>query len=192
MFKYSGTDAPFERPSAFKKNDKFINGLDEYELTVREHIKLADSKIFSTTPTKDGNVTQLNFANLRPGTVVAVRVSLYEVNRPHLNKLEELIDSLLSESGEKYDELKGVISKLNLLDLNRAIYRCDTEERDMGKGTGAYDIPGFGPLVYCGSQGFASQLTEIAPNNDLGHPFCTNLRDGNWMLGKWIFKEISR
>lgn len=192
MFKCSGTDAPFERPSAFKKNDKVINGLDEYELSVREHIQLADSKIFSTTAIKDGNVTQLNFSNLRPGTVVAVRVSLYEANRPHFNKLEGLIDSLLGESGPKYDELKEVISKLNLLDLNRAIYRCDTEERDMGNGTGAYDIPGFGPLVYCGSQGFVSLLTEIAPNNDLGHPFCTNLRDGDWMLGKWILKKTSQ
>lgn len=147
---------------------------------------MADSQIFSATATKDGNVTQLNFTNLRPGTVVAVRVSLYENDRPHLSKLDELIGSLLCESGKKYDELKQVISKLNLLDLNRAIYRCDTEERDMGKGTGAYDIPGYGPLVYCGTQGFASLLTEIAPNNDLGHPFCTNLRDGNWMLGKKI------
>lgn len=115
---------------------------------------------------------------------VIYRVSLYANTRPHFEKLEELTDSMINEAGPKYDELKTIASKLNLLDLNRALYRCDQEERDMGKGSGAFDIPQFGPLVYCGTQGFVSLLTEIAPNNDLGHPFCGNLRDGNWMIGK--------
>lgn len=86
-------------------------------------------------------------------------------------------------SGKKYEELKAIVSKLNLIDLNRAVYRSDNEERDMGNGTGTYDIPGFGPLVYSGTQGFAALLTEIAPKHDLGHPFCTNLREGDWMIG---------
>lgn len=29
-----------------------------------------------------------------------------------------------------------------------------------------------------------SLLANIKPNNDLGHPMCANLRDGNWMIGK--------
>lgn len=66
-------DAPFERPSAFKKNETFINGLNEYKLTMREHIPLAESTIFKRTSSRDGNVTQLDFTNLRPGFVVAVR-----------------------------------------------------------------------------------------------------------------------
>lgn len=75
---------------------------------------------------------------------------------------------------------------MDLNDLNRAIYRCDNEERDMGKGIGAYDIPGYGSLVYCGTQGFVSELSKIAPVNDLGHPFCNNLRMGNWMIGTYL------
>lgn len=112
------------------------------------------------------------------------RVSLYANTRPHIEKLEELTESILNETGSTYDELKTIISKLDLLDLNRALYRCDQEERDMGNGNGTFDIPNFGPLVYSGTQGFVSLLTEIAPNNDLGHPFCNNLRQGDWMIGK--------
>lgn len=118
------------------------------------------------------------------------RVSLYEPTQPHFEKLEELLTSFRSESGSKFDELRKIISILNLNDLNRTIYRCDQEERDMGKGSGSYDIPGYGRLVYCGTQGFVSVLTEIAPNNDLGHPFCANLRQGNWMID-YIHERIA-
>lgn len=97
-----------------------------------------------------------------------------------------MVTAFHTESGRKYDELKEIVGQLNLLDLNFAIYRCNTEERDLGNSTGVYDIPGYGPLVYCGSQGFNSVLSDIAPNNDLGHPFCTNLREGNWMIGKFF------
>lgn len=100
-------------------------------------------------------------------------------------KLGELLTDFRNENGKKYDEVKAIISKLDLNDLNRAIYRCDQEERDMGKGSGAYGIPGFSALVYCGTQGFVSQLCEITPTNDLGHPFCDNLRQGNWMIGMY-------
>lgn len=105
--------------------------------------------------------------------------------------MKELITSLQNESGAKYEEIKSIISKLDLNDLNRAIYRCDQEERDMGQGTGSYNLPNYGSLVYCGTQGFASVLTEIAPNNDLGHPLCTNLRQGDWMID-YIHQRIAK
>lgn len=117
-------------------------------------------------------------------------MSLYEETKPQFIELEELIKSFQTESGPKYEQLKGIISKLNLDDLNRAIYRCDQEEKDMGLGSGSYNVPNYGSLVYCGTQGFASVLTEIAPNNDLGHPFCVNLRQGDWMID-YIHQRIA-
>lgn len=55
------------------KDAKFINGLDEYELIINEHITLKESNIFDRTLYQDGNTAQLNFVNLRPGSVVAVK-----------------------------------------------------------------------------------------------------------------------
>lgn len=111
-------------------------------------------------------------------------VSLAKTVRPHFVQLDELRDAFLAQSGAKFAELQAIVGQLDLIALNRAIFRCDTEERDMGHQTGVYDIPGYGPLVYCGTQGFVSVLAEVAPNNDLGHPFCNNLREGNWMIGE--------
>jgi glycogen debranching enzyme len=31
-------------------------------------------------------------------------------------------------------------------------------------------------------QGFASVLSVVQEENNLGHPICGNLRDGNWMM----------
>lgn len=70
---FSGSGQPYARYQNFTKSDKFINGLNEYEITINEHIPLTESNIFDHREFKDGNRTQLNFLNLRPGSVVAVR-----------------------------------------------------------------------------------------------------------------------
>lgn len=76
FFTISGSGKLYEQYTHFKKNEKFINGLDEYELNISEHIPLSESNIFDHKTYKDGNRTQLNFINLRPGSVVAVKLVL--------------------------------------------------------------------------------------------------------------------
>lgn len=72
---------------------------------------------------------------------------------------------------------------MDLSDINKALYRCDEEERDeTANKFGVYNIPGYGPLVYAGLQGVISLFADIRPNNDLGHPLCDNLRNGNWLI----------
>ena len=38
------------------------------------------------------------------------------------------------------------------------------------------------PLYICYPTGVISVLANVRPFDDLAHPLCRNLRDGNWML----------
>lgn len=155
-------NASFSKPEYYVKDTKKINGLLEYSLSLRENLKPSEVSMLQLIPTNDGG-TRLNFtAKFQPGCVVAVKLVPQPHVRPALQKLSQEPD------------VKHIVKNLTLLDLNRALYRCDREEP-------VYDIPGFGPLVYCGLQGIMSLLNEITPKNDLGHPLCGNLRGGHWL-----------
>ncbi|KAK6068686.1 glycogen debranching enzyme [Seiridium cupressi] len=78
---------------------------------------------------------------------------------------------------------KEAMAELDAVDLNFLLYRCDAEERDgSGGNDGTYDIPGHGKIVYAGLQGWWSILKDVIKDNNLGHPLCQNLRDGQWAL----------
>lgn len=78
---------------------------------------------------------------------------------------------------------KTAMADLDMIDLNFLLYKCEPEERDFSDGRdGVYDIPGYGKLVYAGFQGWWSLLRDIMRHNNLAHPFCQNLRDGQWAL----------
>ena len=77
----------------------------------------------------------------------------------------------------------NAFSDLSLVDLNFVLYRCDAEENDYSSGEdGVYAIPNYGSLVYAGLQGWWSVLGDVIKSNDLGHPICNHLRDGQWAL----------
>ncbi|KAI5463687.1 glucanotransferase domain of glycogen debranching enzyme-domain-containing protein [Mariannaea sp. PMI_226] len=81
---------------------------------------------------------------------------------------------------------------LNLVDLNFLLFRCDAEERASSGGRdGVYDIPGHGKIVYAGLQGWWSILKDIIRDNNLAHPLCQNLRDGQWALD-YIVGRVKR
>lgn len=66
-------------------------------------------------------------------------------------KLQNTISLITSN---KSSDLRVIVSRMDLVDLNKALYRCDQEERDETSNKfGVYDIPGYGPLVYAGLQG---------------------------------------
>ncbi|XP_063230044.1 glycogen debranching enzyme [Bacillus rossius redtenbacheri] len=174
--------ARFDRPKQFTQHGAVINGLEEYVVSVREHVPVAQSGMVQIGQSGDSNVTQLDFTDFQPGSVVAIRVSLHGDAAPALAELRGLVSGFTQQLRPCHAGLQAVAGRLQLADLNRALYRCGAEERDDGPGAGEYDIPGAGPLVYCGLQGFMSLLSDIRPANDLGHPMCNNLRQGNWMI----------
>lgn len=90
-----------------------------------------------------------------------------------------------SEGLDKYvtSGARAAFKDLKLRHLNFVLYRCDPEEHDTNDDRdGCYNVPGYGTLVYAGLQGWWSVLRDIVRNNDLGHPLCQHLRDGQWAL----------
>ncbi|KAI1497217.1 glycogen debranching enzyme [Biscogniauxia marginata] len=78
---------------------------------------------------------------------------------------------------------KAAMADLDLVDLNFLLYRCEAEELDGSAGRdGTYDIPGHSKTVYAGLQGWWSILKDVIKDNNLAHPLCQNLRDGQWAL----------
>jgi glycogen debranching enzyme len=63
----------FARPGVFSKNPNFINGLTDYEVEVREHLQVSNSNFLEYGESGDINITQLNFVNFQPGSIVAIR-----------------------------------------------------------------------------------------------------------------------
>ncbi|KAF5006380.1 hypothetical protein FDECE_7254 [Fusarium decemcellulare] len=87
---------------------------------------------------------------------------------------------------------KAAWNDLSLTDLNFLLYRCEAEElAESGGRDGVYDIPGHGKLVYAGLQGWWSLLKDIIQENNLAHPLCQNLRDGEWALD-YILNRLQR
>lgn len=106
-----------------------------------------------------------------PGTV-----ALFETWISSVAQSESLDTFVTSGATEAFGEL-------SLIDLNLVLYRCESEERDWSGGSdGVYIVPNHGPLVYAGLQGCWSVLKNVIKNNDLGHPICNHLRDGQWAL----------
>ncbi|XP_063796122.1 glycogen debranching enzyme isoform X2 [Pseudophryne corroboree] len=189
----------------YKKDEHFINGLPQYTVEIREHIQLKDSKIVRqagvTTKGPNEYVQEIDFENLTPGSVIIFRVGLDPnaqkaagILRNHLIQFTPQFKSGSLQDDELYPILKvpftNIVHKLSLADLNQVLYRCDAEEQE--DGGGCYNIPNWTPLKYAGLQGLLSVMVDIRPKNDLGHPFCDNLRSGDWMIDYVSNRLITR
>uniref|UniRef100_A0A4W6G5N0 Glycogen debranching enzyme n=1 Tax=Lates calcarifer TaxID=8187 RepID=A0A4W6G5N0_LATCA len=177
----------------YKKDDNYINGMPEYTVEIKEHISLEESTVVKkagvTSKGRSEFVQEITFQKLTPGSIIAFRVSL----DPKAQTLVGVLRYYLSQFSPKYrrgsvaDEnppelcvFHRLMSKLTLADLNVLLFRCDAEEQE--DGGGCYSIPGWETFKYAGLQGLMSVFADIRPNNDLGHPVCSNLRQGDWLI----------
>lgn len=120
----------------------------------------------------DGDSTIITIPDFFPPGSIA----LFETWIPSAEHSEGLGKFITTGADEAFGEL-------DLIDLNFVLYRCDAEERDFSSGRdGVYTVPGYGALVYAGLQGWWSVLEDIVKYNQLGHPFCNHLRQGQWAL----------
>lgn len=154
-------DSSDETRKKVDKDDKYLKGLPS------ELVNLEDSKI-----EEHGNDTVVSIpSDFPPGSIALFETWICE------SALSEGLSEFITSGADEAFNL------LDLIDLNFVLYRCDAEERDSTNGqSGVYDIPNLGPLVYAGLQGWWSVLEQIVRNNDLGHPLCDNLRNGQWAL----------
>ncbi|KAG2461533.1 GDE enzyme, partial [Polypterus senegalus] len=179
----------------YVKDEKSINGLPDYTVEITEHIQLKDSKIVKqaevTSKGRHEFVQEIEFRKLTPGSTIAFRVSL----DPHAQEAVGMLRNHLIQFSPHFkmgslpdNNAKPILktpfakiaSDLTLADMNVLLFRCDAEEQE--DGGGCYNIPSWTSLKYSGLQGLISVMADIRPKNDLGHPFCDNLRTGDWMI----------
>ncbi|XP_051552871.1 glycogen debranching enzyme-like isoform X1 [Myxocyprinus asiaticus] len=190
---------------SYRKDERSINGMPEYTVEIKEHIQLKDSTVVRqagvTSRGRSEYVQEIVFEQLTPGSVIVFRVSLDPKSQELVGVLRNHLIQFnpLYKAGSLPDQniptilknpLTQIMSKLTLADMNILLFRCDAEEKE--DGGGCYNIPGWMSLKYGGLQGLLSVMADIRPKNDLGHPFCDNLRQGDWMIDYVSNRLMSR
>ncbi|KAK3941120.1 glucanotransferase domain of glycogen debranching enzyme-domain-containing protein [Diplogelasinospora grovesii] len=144
---------------------------------------LSDKKLLRGLPSRVLDLPGVRMEAKGGETIISVRekfppgsIALFETWIPaaeHSSGLDTFVTS----------GAKAAMEELDLVDLNFLMHKCEPEERDFSEGRdGTYVIPGHGKIVYAGLQGWWSLLKDIIRDNNLAHPLCQNLREGQWAL----------
>lgn len=83
---------------------------------------------------------------------------------------------------EKNLVLSHIIHNLTLLDLNFVLFRCVKEEQRDGSTDVGYVVPNMGMLNFCGLHSIIKILSDVASSNNMAHPLCDNIRQGDWLM----------
>jgi glycogen debranching enzyme len=147
-------------------SDRYITGIPS---------KLVDETARVKIDVDGENTRVLVDPNSPPGTIFVFETWL--TNTVALTKLHEL-ETL---DGTEKSGISKICAELTLSDIGVALFKSEREEQE--NGTGLYNVPGYGPLVYAGICGVTQVLRPIMQKNQLGHAMCNNLREGPWLMG---------
>ncbi|CAF1026829.1 unnamed protein product [Didymodactylos carnosus] len=165
----------------FQRNSSYINGLDNVDVTIREHVPVDQSSYIQIRlPANDQKLKHIEFNQDKfvPGTVIAFKISLL----PNIKEAIVQLNNCQQEFTSSKSKFQLIVKSLSLIDLNRVLYRCSPEEIADENDFDVYGIPEHGKLNYCGLQGLMSELDKIKMKNDLKHPLCQNVKEGNWLI----------
>ncbi|KNC81810.1 hypothetical protein SARC_05895, partial [Sphaeroforma arctica JP610] len=177
----TNTDRAVQR---FKKDDKFINGIKDVNVYTAQDVSWDDSKFCTLENTHEGQTVHINASEFRSGSVLIIRTAVHD-------KAQKALKELVGYKQSSKSELHNALAKLDLMQLNYLIYRCNAEEWDE-ESDGAYDLPGHGPLIYAGLQGVQTVVEEVCKDNGgLGSALANNLRGGDWMID-WAVGRLSK
>ncbi|XP_067951516.1 glycogen debranching enzyme-like [Watersipora subatra] len=165
----------------FVKDDQYLNGLKSHAGSTLMDVSI--DEVPGVTLSQASELKQtISFHDFPPGSVLIFRVLPNEGLRSAQANILAGISRMHQYISDKDGSgLQAMMSKLTLADVNALLYHCDAEEKSI-TGFGCYGIPNYGPLVYAGLQGILSPMASIRRNNDLGHPFCQNIREGDWLV----------
>uniref|UniRef100_A0A915CSE8 Glycogen debranching enzyme n=1 Tax=Ditylenchus dipsaci TaxID=166011 RepID=A0A915CSE8_9BILA len=156
-----------------------IEGLKNFSVEVYENVPLDKSMAV------DVSEHSIHFKLFTSGSAIAFKIQPKKDTATACAAIEKAVGS-----EEISKELQSHLRKLEMQTFNYILFRCEAEEQSV-QGEGAYDVPNFGKLVYCGLEGIHPVLKRIQETNDLGHPLCCNLRDGSW-IADYIVGRLER
>lgn len=148
----------------FYQNEELTDGKNELS-------KLADVSFNS------GNcITYLNFFHVPEDLVLILTTFLPESHHRVVQILEK------KTQPADMNSLTSLFEDLSAFDLNYFFYVSPTESQER-YGLGAYEIPNYGPLPYCGLFGIKKILLESLEKDDKTHPLFKNIQEGDWYIG---------
>lgn len=157
-----------EHESKYRQAHDHINGLDCFLHVYGNIGEVAHMK-------QDGDYTHLTFHKFPAGSVLCFSVDSEQQMARHNEVLAHL----------SIDSVEEPLRNLPLGDLSYLLYSCEAEESDRSDGKrSAFDIPGHGPMVYCGLMGICAVLDNLRNSStDMNNSAVAgHLRDGDWLL----------
>nr|AOE43284.1 glycogen debranching enzyme/amylo-alpha-1,6-glucosidase [Cavenderia deminutiva] len=116
-----------------------------------------------------------------PGSILVFRGEVPQ----ECTQARDMLLNIVADSKRLYETM----DKVSLIDMNILLFRHNHEEQSVGGG--GYNIPNYGMLPFCGLQSFASLMERVSEWNDLSHPICGNVRDGDWAMDYIVQRLIS-